>query len=439
MKKASDILPMSAEEISRVQVLQQLVEGKLKAHEAAKQLGRSGRQVRRLKKAFKRGKTKAIVSKKRGRPSHHQLNPEVKQRALALLHEHYADFGPTLAHEKLTERHGLKLGRETVRQLMIEAGLWQPHKAKRPVLHPLRERRARFGELVQIDGSPFDWFEGRAPACTLLVFIDDATGQLLELWFTPAETTFSYLEATEHYLQHYGKPLAFYSDKYGVFRINKRNTLEPEALTQFGRALQELEIELICANSPQAKGRVERANGTLQDRLVKEMRLRGISGIDAGNAYLEEFRADFNRRFGRPPRQAGDAHRPLLPKDDLARILAIQEERTLSKNLTLQYARQLYQIQTTRPSYALRHAKVMVCENRQGEVTILYKGKPLAYQIAFVQAQQASEVPSKLIDMAVEQAHTKRTKKRKAHIPPEDHPWRKFHYGRSSDSASSPG
>lgn len=439
MQKASDILAMSAEEISRVQVLQELVQGHIKAGPAAQRLGLSVRQVRRLKKAFKRGKAKAIVSKKRGRPSNHQLAPAVKQRALDLLRELYADFGPTLAHEKLTERHGLKLGRETVRQLMIEAKLWQPHRAKRPVVHPLRERRAQFGELIQIDGSPFDWFEGRAPACTLLVFIDDATGQLLELWFTPAETTFSYMEATEHYLRRAGKPLAVYSDKYGVFRVNKRDTLDPDALTQFGRALRELDIELICANSPQAKGRVERANQTLQDRLVKELRLRDISSIAAGNAYLEAFRADFNRRFGRPPRHAGDAHRPLLPKDDLARILTIQEERTLSKNLTLQYARKLYQIRTTRPGYALRKAHVTVCENRQGEVTLLYKGKPLTYQVYQEQAHQATEVPSKLVDVALAQAQTKRTKKRKANIPPEDHPWRKFQYGRSSNSPSSPG
>ncbi len=439
MQKASDILPMSAEEISRVQIFQELVQGHIKAGQAAKRLGLSVRQVRRLKKAFKRGKAKAIVSKKRGRPSNHQLDQVVKQRALDLLRELYVDFGPTLTHEKLNERHGLKIGRETVRQLMIEAGLWHPHRAKRPVLHPLRERRARFGELVQIDGSPFDWFEGRAPACTLLVFIDDATGQLLELLFTPAQTTFSYMEATEQYLRRYGKPLAFYSDKYGVFRINKRNLLDPEALTQFGRAMQELDIKIICANSPQAKGRVERANQTLQDRLVKEMRLRDISDMAAGNTYLEEVRADFNRRFGRPPRQAGDAHRPLLPKDELGRILTVQEERTLSKNLTLQYARKLYQIQTTRPSYALRHAKVMVCENWQGAVTILYKGKPLPYQIYQEQARQATEVPSKLVDVALGQRKTKRTKKHKAYIPPEDHHWRKFQYGRSSDSSASPG
>ncbi len=438
MKKASDILPMSGEEINRVQVLQQLVEGHLKAHQAAKRLGLSVRQVRRLKKAFKRGKAQAIVSKKRGRPSNHQLAPTVKQRALDLLRERYADFGPTLAHEKLSEQHGLKLGRETVRQLMIEAKLWQAHKAKRPVLHPLRERRTRLGELVQIDGSPFDWFEGRAPACTLLVFIDDATGQLLELWFTPAETTFSYMEATEHYLRRNGKPLAVYSDKYGVFRVNKRDTLDPDALTQFGRALKELDIELICANSPQAKGRVERANQTLQDRLVKEMRLRNISSIEAGNTYCEVFRADFNRRFGRPPRQAGDAHRPLRPQDDLARILTLQEERRLSKNLTLQYARKLYQIQTTRPSYALRHAKVTVCENRLGEVTITYKGKPLAYQVYQEQAPQAQEVPSKLLNQTIERAQVKRTK-RKAHIPAADHPWRRMPVGRSSNSTSSPG
>ena len=311
-------------------------------------------------------------------------------------------------------------------RLLRSESMWQPHRAKRPVVHPLRERRAQFGELIQIDGSPFDWFEGRAPACTLLVFIDDATGQLLELWFTPAETTFSYMEATEHYLRRAGKPLAVYSDKYGVFRVNKRDTLDPDALTQFGRALRELDIELICANSPQAKGRVERANQTLQDRLVKELRLRDISSIAAGNAYLEAFRADFNRRFGRPPRHAGDAHRPLLPKDDLARILTWQETRTLSKNLTFQYEGTVYQVMTSRPGYALRQAQVLVCQSADGSLRVEYNGRPLVCQPFIEQARQSAIVESKDVAAAVDAAKAERPARLPhAHTPAPDHPWRR--------------
>ncbi len=416
---------MSEKERERAHVLRQLDEGRLRQRQAAEQLGLTTRQVRRLLPAYRQWGDAALVSKKRGRPSHHQLDPAIKQQALAWLQTRYADFGPTLAHEKLTEVHHLKIGRETVRALMIQSGLRHPHRQRRPVVHPLRERRARLGELVQIDGSPFDWFEGRAPACTLLVYIDDATSRLMELRFVPAETTFSYFEATQRYLERYGRPLAFYSDKLSVFRINLPTDESAQGQTQFGRALHDLDIELICANTPQAKGRVEHANGTLQDRLVKEMRLRGISSLEAGNAYLPEFMADFNARFARVPRDPQDAHRPLRRQDDLAQIFTVQETRSLSKNLTLQYHGVIYQIETKRPSYALRKATVRVRENAAGQVTIEYKGKPLAYTVHHEQAHQAEVVTSKQLSLKLD-ALMAPTAKPSVYVPPADHPWRHF-------------
>jgi transposase len=405
---------MSTQELGRVQVIQQVVKQQLKQRQAAEQLGVSVRQIKRLKKAYRQFGAKGLISKKRGRPSNHQLDAQVQEHALDLLRERYADFGPTLAHEKLTEVHHLNLGLEKVRQLMIQEGLWHPRRAKRPGVHPIRARRPRFGELVQLDGSPFDWFEGRAPACTLLVYI-----------FTEAETTFSYFQATQHYLMRYGKPQAFYSDKLSVFRVNLPNSVTGEGTTQFGRALHQLEIQLICANTPQAKGRVERVNQLLQDRLVKEMRLRGISNMAAGNAYAPEFIADLNARFAVVPQSQEDAHRPLLPQDDLARILTVQELRVLSKNLTLQYHNAVYQIQMPRPTYALRNAQVVVRENRLGEITIEYKGKPLAYTIHREPTRQAAVTPSKLIGLALT-SPTPSTKKRQPYIPPANHPWRRF-------------
>jgi hypothetical protein len=299
------------------------------------------------------------------------------------------------------------------------------------VIHPLRERRAQRGELVQIDGSPFDWFEGRAPACTLLVFIDDATGELMTLFFTAAETTHSYFQATEQYLREHGRPLAFYSDKFGVFRINHPNDLKSDGVTQFARALTELDIELICANTPQAKGRVERANQTLQDRLVKELRLRGISDIPTANAFLPEFRADLKRRFAVQAREPQDAHRALRVSDDLTRILALRELRTLSKNLTLNYNRTVYQIHSPRPAYALRQAQVEVRERWDGTLQILYRDKPLEYTIYREPPRQAELIPSKELNRALD-ARTARSKRRRVQVPPADHPWRKFKYGRSS-------
>ena len=436
----SNLLLMSKHELSRTQVIRQLDEGHIQHRQAAEQLHLSVRQVKRLLKKYRRLGEPGLLSQKRGRPSHHQLDPQTKQDALALLRTRYADFGPTFAHEKLTEVHHVDLGRETVRGLMIQANLWHPRRAHLPVIHPLRERRAQLGELVQIDGSPFAWFEDRAPACTLLVFIDDATGRLVELFFTAAESTFSYFEAAEHYFKRSGKPLAFYSDKLGVFRINQPNAVAGTGLTQFGRAMEQLAIEVICANTPQAKGRVERANQTLQDRLPKEMRLRSISTMTDGNAYLSEFITDFNRRFAVAPRQPEDAHRPLLPKDNLARILTVQETRVLSKNLTVQYHNAIYQIQTSRPTYALRKATVIVCEDRHGAITIEYKGKALTYTVYRQAPHQAEVVSSKQIAMRLDglAGSKKSAKKRKPYIPPPDHPWRQFQIGTKPSQSSQP-
>jgi hypothetical protein len=207
----------------------------------------------------------------------------------------------------------------------------------------------------------------------LLVFIDDATGKLVQLRFVDSESFFSYAGAAEEYFRRCGKPVAFYSDKHGIFRVNLPSAGSGDALTQFGRAMQELDIQIICANTPQAKGRVERVNQTLQDRLVKEMRLRSISSLADGNAYLAEFIEDFNRRFAIEPRSSVNAHRPLTAKDDLARILTWQESRTLSKNLTLQFEKVVYQIQTQRPTYAMRQAVVTVCKDARRNLTLLYQ------------------------------------------------------------------
>jgi transposase len=412
-----ELLPMSAKEITRLEVMQRLKDKRLTQKEAARLLGLSTRQIKRLWRAYRKHGAQGLVSSRRGKASNNRLDAGVVQQALDLIQEKYTDFGPTLAHEKLTEVHHLRLSRESVRRIMIAEGIWKPKRAKRPSTHQMRERRACFGELIQIDGSEHAWFEERGPKCTLLVYIDDATGQLLELLFVPSETFFGYCEATRHYLEHYGKPLAFYSDKHGIFRVNQERPLgTTSGLTQFGRAMDELDIQIICANTPQAKGRIERANQTLQDRLVKELRLRSISDIEAGNAFLPEFRQDFNRRFAVAPRSTHDAHRPLLKTDNLDLILTHQETRTLSKNLTVQFYHVIYQIQSNRPGYALRNAQVTVCENAQGEVTILYKNKPLAFTLYHKAPRQAEVADAKTLD------HQIKTPK----PPAPDHPWRRY-------------
>ncbi len=412
------LLTMSIRELTRLEVMQRLKERHLRQHEASRILGISVRQIKRLFRAYKDQGPPGLISRRRGKPSNNRLDPQVEQKAIDLIYEHYRDFGPTLAHEKLTEKHDLRLSRESVRRIMISEDWWKPKRAKQPETHQMRERRACFGELVQIDGSDHEWFEGRGPRCTLLVYIDDATGQLGELWFVPEETFFGYCEASRHYFERFGKPVAFYSDKHGIFRVNQPRPLgTTSGLTQFGRAMQELEVEIICANSPQAKGRIERANQTLQDRLVKELRLQGISDIDSANVFLSEFRQDYNRRFAVAPRSNHDAHRPLLINENLDIVLTHQENRTLSKNLTIQFNHVIYQIQSKRPDYAMRKAQVTACENAQGEITILYKNNPLAYTIYQKSPRQAEVVDTKTLDR-----HIKTPKS-----PPANHPWR--HYG----------
>lgn len=411
------LLPMSKTERTRLAILKQVEEKRLKQKEAAKMLDVSERHFRRLLRSYREQGESGLVSKQRGKVSNNRLNPETKQKAIDLLHSRYADFGPTLAQEKLSEIHALKISRESVRRLMVEEGLWKPRKVKRKAIHQMRTRRACRGELVQIDGSPHAWFEDRGPRCSLLVYIDDATGELMELFFTPAESTFGYFAATRHYLLRHGIPEAFYSDKHGIFRINAKNALSGTGMTQFGRAMKALDIEIICANTPQAKGRVERANLTLQDRLVKELRLQGIDTIEAANEFMPTYIQDFNARFAVQPRSHHDAHRPLLfSEEELDLIFSLQETRSLSKNLTLQYHKVIYQIQTTRPAYALRNAQVTVCENPNGEIVILYKGKPLDFSVFHRQQRQAEIVLAKEID-----THLKKSNK-----PAPNHPWRQY-------------
>ena len=411
-----DLVTMSKEELSRLEVMERLDERRMIQRTAAEILGVSVRQVKRLLRAYRSEGAAGLVSKQRGKPSHHQLDAQTGQAVLDLLKGRYADFGPTLAHEKLVEREGLQLCLGSVRKIMIEEGIWKAKKARKVGQHPLRERRACLGELEQMDGTDHDWFEGRSERCTLLVMIDDATGRLGALLFVPEESFFGYCDLLRQYLAAHGRPAGLYTDKHGIFRVNLPNAGSGDNLTQFGRAMQSLEIPILCANTPQAKGRVERVNATLQDRLVREMRLLGIHTMQQGNAYLPQFILDFNARFAVQPRSSLDAHRPLLVHQNLDQVLAWQESRSVSKNLTIQFKNVVYQIQTDRPTYALHNAQVIVCQDTQEKVTILYKGNPLDFAIFHKQTRQAEVVTAKQVNQVL-------INQSKAHKPNENHPW----------------
>jgi len=244
---------MSHTELDRFGVITRVRERRLTQVEAARMLNLGVRQVQRLCVAVAQQGADDLVSRKRGRPSSRRLPDQFRRAIVTLISAHYSDFGPTLASEKLLERHKIKVSNETVRKLMIQAGIWQTRAQRKPKVQQPRLRRPCFGELIQIDGSDHRWFEDRAKPCVLLVFIDDATGQLVGMHFCHAESTFEYMNVTKRYLLEYGKPVAFYSDKHAVFRVNKAGSTRGEGITQFGRAVHDLNIESICANSPAAK------------------------------------------------------------------------------------------------------------------------------------------------------------------------------------------
>tara|TARA_B100001964_G_scaffold205979_1_gene236750 strand:- start:300 stop:1544 length:1245 start_codon:yes stop_codon:yes gene_type:complete len=409
---------MSQKELDRLSVIKQVEAQTLSQVSAAVLLGISSRQVRNLQTKYRRYGAAGLISKHRGKKSNNRISDVDRQIIADTIRDKYVGFKPTLAHEKLVLNHDCRYSRESIRAIMIEHDLWKRRGRKQRAIQQMRARRPCFGELVQIDGSHHDWFEGRGPKCCLIVFIDDATSGLVSLWFVDEECTQGYFEAMNYHLQNYGRPVAYYSDKHSIFRVNIPEAESGTGLTQFGRACQELGIESICANTPQAKGRVERANQTLQDRLIKEMRLEGINDKDAANAWAPEFIKQYNAKFAVEPQSRVDAHNKSVPsQDEIKLILSHKHSRKVSKQLEVSYNNEIYQIQVKSPSYAMRKASVTVC-NYKGEVTILYKGKTLEYKKFKKQNSPSKIISSKSINNVID-------KRVYGHKPKKDHPWRK--------------
>jgi len=363
---------MSEKEANRLSIMQQMEKKQLTTKEACAELNLSLRQTKRLKRSYLKEGAKGLISRRRGRPNCRRLPDVFKEECLNILRDPMCEgWGPTFATEKLLQLHQKKVSRETLRGWMIEAGLWKSKTSKKTKIYQRRTRRSKFGELIQGDGSHHDWFEGRGEKCALLVFVDDATSIIPSAKFFPTETTEGYLDVLEAHLQKHGRPGSLYVDKHSVFRVNREDIQKGTAETHFGKVLRKLDIGLICAHSPQAKGRVERANSTLQDRLVKEMRLRGIKNIEEANAFLPEFIEKYNSQFGKEPKESQDAHRQLRESDNLERIFARKETRRLSKNLTFQFQGTLYQLKTKTPNRIRKmHVEVYFRPNRPLEVEI---------------------------------------------------------------------
>ena len=386
---AVGLVIMSERELNRIEVLSQVVDRRMTVISAANVLGLSRRQVHRLLKDFLTKGPAAIRHKARGRRSNNRIDPGVRDFAVTLIKENYLDFGPTFAAEMLAEHHDLNVSRETLRKWMQDAGIWLSRKQRR-TFHQPRLRRECLGELIQIDGSDHRWFEDRGPPCTLLVFIDDATSTLMQLQFVKSESTFSYFNALEGYLADHGRPVAFYSDKHTVFRVANQSAKSGHGMTQFGRALNELNIEILCANSSQAKGRVERANRTLQDRLVKELRLAGISDMVAANAFLPGFTERYNARFAKAPRRADNLHRPMnIEPDRLRDVFCFRDERYVDRNLVLRYDRQRITLEENDLTRGLVGKYVDSFEYPDGRLEFRSKGIALSYT-AFDQDQRVT-------------------------------------------------
>lgn len=369
---------MSTKEAQRYAIIKRVIDGVQTQALAAQQLKLSTRQIKRLCKAVRCDGAAGLISKRRGQPSNRRTSKQRKDTIMALVKASYGDFGPQLACEYLAKDHNEKISTETLRQWMIEAGLWKAQVKRKERQHPSRPRRERTGELVQIDGSHHDWFEGRDAAqarCCLIAFIDDATSQVLGARFSRGETTQAYFAVLQEHISRSGAPLAYYSDRHGIF--TKHDSEDPKP-TQFERALLQLGIEPICANSPQAKGRVERLFQTLQDRMIKAMRLAGICSIEQANAWLAQYIKEHNARFAVPAKVSEDAHRPVQRShEELVRICALHYQRQLSSALTCQFeGSQLWVVpgQQAAPSKA---AQVDIVQYADGRLEVLYRGQVL--------------------------------------------------------------
>lgn len=395
---------MSDKEIQRLAVLQDVRDQRITQVRAAEILNLSTRQITRLLCKFNQDGISGLVHASRGQPGHRRHDEVMKSKCLSIISEHLLGFGPTLAHEKLASMFDLNIPVETVRRWMTANDLWIPRAKRQKRPYQPRYNRDCFGELIQIDGSYHDWFEGRAGKCCLLVYIDDATGKLLHLRFCQAETTFDYMLSTRAYIEQYGKPVAFYSDKHSVFRVNQKSSQNSQ-ITQFGRILNELNIDIIFANSPQAKGRVERANRTLQDRLIKEMRLENISSIEEANTWLPCFIEQFNQKFGKCARNSKNLHRPLTEsKAELDDIFTWQEPRKVTKSLTITYDKCVYILEANEFNQKLVGQYISFLEYPDGTVAIMHEGRKINYRIfnKLAELQQNEVVENKRLGAVLE-------------------------------------
>lgn len=405
---------MSQKERRRLSVMEEVKAGRLSLVKAAEVMRVSYRQAKRIWRRYGKAGDAGLVHRSRGRPSSRRKSARVRERVLARYVQRYPDFGPTLAAEKLS-CEGLQVDHETLRRWLLKAGRWTLRR-RRQQHRQWRERKACFGDMVQMDGSHHDWFEGRAERAVLMVMIDDATSKTYAQFFAQ-ETTRASFDMVEQWGRRYGMPQSVYVDRDSIYRCERMTTVEEqlagkEPQTQFGRAMGQLGVKVILANSPQAKGRVERRNAVFQDRLVKELRLAGISDLQQANEFLRRrFLPELNRRFTVKPASDADVHRPLPPQLDM--ILSWERQRVVQRDWTVACEGRWYQIKKEHQALSLAGRKVTVRERRSGKIELAFKGQVL----------RSKALPGRPVRPKAEPQRVGRIRLTK---PATSHPWREF-------------
>jgi len=407
-----DIFEMSQRELKRLHIVRKAIDREIKQTEAAGILCLSARQMRRLIRRVRQEGDKGILHKARGKESNRRISKEVKEAAIELYRKKYEGFGPTLASEKLLELDGISVNDETLRNWLTQSGDWKKTRKDRKHRH-WRERKHHLGKMVQLDGSHHDWFEGRGTKCVLMGYIDDATGKVFGRFYGHEGTTPA-MDSFKKYVRKYGIPVSIYLDKHNTYKSPAKQSLKDDTvpLSEFQRAMEELGVKVIHAHSPQAKGRIERLFRTFQDRVIKEMRLRGIKTIQEANTFLPKYLQIYNRRFAVKPREKADLHRPVPKELNLDSILCLKTERVLRNDFTVSFNSKLYQIEEK-----IKAARVIVQEQLNGTMLITHEGRPLK----FSEITQVSQKP-KPVPIRRAQVHPK---------PLADHPWKQKSFNRT--------
>lgn len=419
MKK--DIITMSKKEFKRLPILHKVMERRLTQVKAAEMLDLSDRQIRRIILKIKNSGDQAIAHRNRGKESPFKIPREEEDRIVSVLEKRYFDFGPTFASEKLLECEGIKISKEKIRQLMIHHDLNYPDRKKKGKVHQWRERKHHRGEMIQMDGSDHDWLESRGPRLILMGYIDDASNEIYGRFYE-YEGTFSAMDSFKRYIIKYGIPFSFYVDRHSAYKTTRQTNLDEDlkgefAKTQFARALSELDVKIIFAQSPQAKGRIERVFETLQDRLVKELRLAKISTRDGANSFLETYLPKYNARFAMKPFKKSNLHKPVPGNLNLAEIFCIKEYRTIGNGYTFYWRNRIFLIKN--PSITMKKQRVCVMEQFDGEMVLKLKNKYLLFVEVTHKDIQAIAREQKAAQKLIKKA-------RIYYAPPKDHPWRRW-------------